>query len=241
MTAFKSEPSLRYCIHKIARVTLATALCLLLNSVVFAQTPPGDLVQRVDDAELARETGLAGYTVTEHYLIFRNGGDQPAATAVVETVYKRGQGKNYSVTSRTGSSFLQKYLIDRVLSEQKGISKGDARKNALITSANYTMQFERDESVSGRDCLVLKLIPREKSPYLIDGQIWVDAHNYHLVRVEGNPSAAPSIWTGLPKIQRDYQELDGFALAKSSQSESRRPVIGTTIVKIDYENYKITP
>src|SRR5579862_7451164 len=223
------------------RSVLAACLSLFLTFTAFAQTPPSDLTQRVDDAEVARENNLAGYTVTEHYSVFRNGDSEPAASAVVETVYKKGQGKDYSVLSRTGSSFLQKYLIDRVLTEQKGLSKGDERRNALITSANYTMQFDRQESVSGRNCLVLKLIPKKKSPYLMDGEIWVDAGNYHLVRVKGSPSAAPSIWTGLPEIQRDYQELGGFAVAKTSRSESKRPVIGTTIVEIDYEDYKITP
>src|SRR5215469_13136160 len=119
---------------------LLTSLCLFLTFTASSQTPPSNLIQRVDEAEIARETNLAGYTVTEHYSVFRNGGSDPAATATVQTVYKRGEGKSYTVVSRTGSTFLQKYLIDRVISEQKGLSKGDARKDALIVSANYDMQ-----------------------------------------------------------------------------------------------------
>jgi hypothetical protein len=209
--------------------------------IASAQAPPSNLIQRVDDAELARETGLAGYTVTEHYSVFRNGGSEPAATTTVQTVYKRGEGKSYTVVNRTGSAFLQKYLIDRVISEQQDLSKGGERQNALIISANYDMQYEREESLAGRDCLVLKLIPKRKGPHLMDGLIWVDSRNYHLVRVKGSPSTMPSIWTGIPDIQRDYQELDGFALAKTSRSESKRPVIGTTVVEIDYDSYQITP
>ena len=243
----RSEPASKRRTRHIRRLTLAVALCLLLTFAAFSQGAapndfvPGDLVQRVDNAELARETDLPGYTVTERYTVFRNGSSEPAAAATVQTVYKRGQGKEYTVLSRTGSSFLQDYLIDRVLSEQQGISKGDARRNALITSENYTMQFVREESLEGRDCLVLKLTARRKTPYLLNGQIWVDSHNYHLVRVKGRPSAMPSIWTGLPEIQRDYQELQGYPLATSSRSESKRPFIGTTVLKIDYQNYHISP
>jgi hypothetical protein len=221
--------------------TLPAYLCLLVTLSAFSQTPPADLVQRVDDSEFARETDLPGYTVTERYTVFRNGNSEPAATATVETVYKRGQGKTYTVQSRTGSTFLQKYLIDRVIAEQQGISKGDARRNALITSENYTMQFVREERLEGRDCLVLRLTAKRKTPYLLNGQIWVDSHNYHLVRVKGHPSAMPSIWTGLPEIQRDYQELHGYPLASSSRSQSKRPMIGTTVLQIDYENYRISP
>src|SRR5579883_1348754 len=221
------------------RPLLPACLCLLLVLAARAQTAPPGLIEHIDEAELARETGLPGYTVTEHYSIFRNGASRPDATATVETVYRRGQGKTYTVLSRTGSSLLQKYLIDRILTEQRGLSKGDERRSALITSANYAMQFERAEPFSGRDCLLLRLIPKRKSPYLMDGEIWVDAHNYHLVRVKGIPSAAPSIWVGTPEIERDYQDLDGYALAKISRSRSKRPVIGTTVVEIDYQDYRI--
>lgn len=223
------------------RSLLPAFLWVFLSFTALAQTLPDNVIQRVDNAELARETDLPGYTVTEHYTVLRNGSSEPAASATVETVYKRGQGKTYTVQSRTGSAFLQKYLIDRVLAEQEGISKGDARRNALITSENYTMQFVREESLDGRDCFVLKLSAKRRTPYLLNGQIWVDSHNYHLVRVKGHPSAAPSIWTGLPEIQRDYQELQGYPLASSSRSESKRPVIGTTVLQIDYENYRISP
>ena len=239
MTTLAAEKFTTRHARHLTQIILTLALCLVLQFRAFSQTPPADLTQRIDHAEVARETDLPGYTVTERYSIFRNGSNQPAATAVVNTVYRRGQGKTYTVVSRTGSSFLQKYLIDRIIAEQTGLSKGDERRNALITSANYTMQFEHEESFAGRDCLVLKLIPRKKSPYLMDGEIWVDAHNYHLVQVKGSPSAAPSIWVGTPEIQRNYQELDGFALAKTSRSESKRPVIGTTVIEIDYDDYRI--
>ena len=221
------------------RLTLAAAL-LPLCSHAPAQDPPKDLVQRVDKAQRAREAELAGYSVTEHYSVFRNGDPQPVASAVVETVYKRGEGKDYTVTSRSGSSFLQRNLIDRVLTEEKNISNGELRKSVLITSANYTMQFIREEQLAGRDCFILKLTPKRKSPYLINGQVWIDAHTYDIVHIEGKPSAMPSIWVGYPMIRRDYQQLDGFSLAREAHSESKSFLLGTTVLKIDYENYHVT-
>lgn len=206
-----------------------------------AQDPPRDLVQRIDNAQSARETELAGYSVTEHYSVFRNGDPQPVADAVVNTIYKRGEGKDYTVTSRSGSSFLQRNLIDRVLTEEKNISNGELRKSVLITSANYTMQFVREEQRAGRDCFILKLTPKRKSPYLINGQVWIDTHTYDIVHIEGRPSAMPSIWVGYPMIRRDYQQLDGFSLAREARSESKNFFFGTTVLKIDYENYQITP
>jgi hypothetical protein len=222
-------------------VTLAISASIPLGSVVFAEQVPPDLIQRVDSAELAREANLGGYTVSEHYSVFRNGGSQPAADTMVSTVYKKGQGKQYTVTSRSGSSLLQKYLIDRVLKEEAEVSKSDNRGAILVTSSNYDMEFERPESILGRDCLVLKLTPKRKSQYLVEGHAWVDAQNYHLVRVEGKLSAKPSFFAGIPTIRRDYQELQGFAVATSSRSESSSMLLGGTVLNIEYQNYQVAP
>ena len=171
---------------------IATLSCFTVNA--FSQTIPSDLIKRIDAAEISREANLNGYTVTEHYSVFRHGDARPDAETMVQTVYKKGQGKEYTVTSRNGSSLLQKYLIDRVLREEADVSKAGHRDAILVTSANYDMAFERAESLLERSCLVLKLTPKRKSPYLIDGLAWVDAANYHLVRVDGKLSANPSFF-----------------------------------------------
>jgi len=228
-------------ITRIRVAILALAVCLLLNCSASAQEVPKDLIQRVDDAEISRETNLGGYTVTEQYSIFRNGNSQPDAETLVNTVYKKGQGKEYTVTSRSGSSLLQKYLINRVLSEEKEVSQAGNRDGILVTSANYDMGLERKEPLLGRNCLVLTLAPKRKSPYLVVGHAWVDAQNYHLVRVEGKLSAKPSFWSGIPTIRRDYQELQGFAVATSSRSESSSMLLGTTVLNIEYRNYLVVP
>ena len=42
-------------------------------------------------------------------------------------------------------------------------------------------------------------------------------------------------------IRRDYQQLDGFSMAREARSESKNFLFGTTVLKIDYENYQILP
>ena len=88
---------------------------------------------------------------------------------------------------------------------------------------------------------MLKLTPKRKSPYLIDGLAWVDAANYHLVRVDGKLSAKPSFFAGTPISRRDYQELQGFAVATRSRSESSSMLLGSTVLSIEYQNYRVEP
>jgi hypothetical protein len=75
----------------------------------------------------------------------------------------------------------------------------------------------------------------------LDGRVWVDAQNFHLVRVEGRPSAKPSFWAGHPWISRDYQDVQGVSLATYSKSESKNLFWGTTAVIIQYDDYHLVP
>ena len=65
---------------------IATLSCFTVNA--FSQTIPSDLIKRIDAAEISREANLNGYTVTEHYSVFRHGDARPDAETMVQTVYK---------------------------------------------------------------------------------------------------------------------------------------------------------
>ena len=74
---------------------------------------------RIDATVHARETNLLGYTVTEHYTVFRNHDEQhPAADMVVKTTYRRDVGKNFSIVSLTGSMLMRK-MLEEVLATEK--------------------------------------------------------------------------------------------------------------------------
>ena len=65
------------------------------------QLDTASVVHQVDAAVKARIENLAGYTVTEHYAVYR-GDDEihPIAEMTVMTTYKKGSGKSYVIVSR---------------------------------------------------------------------------------------------------------------------------------------------
>jgi hypothetical protein len=89
-----------------------------------------------------------------------------------------------------------------------------------------------------RDCFVLQIRPRRQSPYLLDGTIWVDATNYHIVRVEGTAAAASGS-AARPMIERDYTDIGGIPLAVHAKSVSSQALLGETVLEITYQNYKL--
>lgn len=223
------------------------AAVLLLSSATRSQPslplPPtlGEVIKRIDQAGYAREQNLVGYTVREKYSLFRRGDDTPAAVIVVDTSYKKGSGKTYNVASESGST-SGKLVLRRVLNREQQLSQGEDREGILITSRNYDMALDdfNQHDFLGRQCLVLSVRPKRASPYLLAGRIWVDAATYHLVRIEGKPTADPSMWTGTPMIERDYTDVDGVPVAIHARSTSKQRLLGETVLDIIYQDYHLS-
>ena len=196
-----------------------------------------DLIRCIDLSESLREARLAGYTVAEYYTI-RNSRFSRPAEARVEARYRRGEGVTYRVQSRSGPSLLNRAL-DRLLQEESQMSRGRAREQAVITSANYNMKPLGREVVNGTLCAVLDLTPKRRSPYLLKGRLWVNAADIKVVKIEGKPPTSPSFFTGRPEIVRQYKQVDGFALAELSHAVSRSFLFGQSTVDIEYRDYHI--
>lgn len=130
-------------------------------------------------------------------------------------------------------------MLNKILQREEEISRNNTRKHLLITSDNYYMKLSREDTVAGRKCFVLDLKARTKSPYLLDGQAWIDSNTYELVRIQGRPNERPSFWTGRPLIDRNYEDRKGFPLATSARAESHSLFFGTTVVFIEYSDYDV--
>ena len=197
-----------------------------------------DLIHQIDQAELHRERKLAGYSVTEYYRIENSHFSKPAE-ATIETTFRRGQGKTYKVLSRTGPALLRNRVLDRLLQEEREMSRGKMREQAILTSANYDMKLIGSEPLGGTMCDVLDLIPRRKSPYLLQGRLWLDPANMLIVKIEGKPPTSASIFSGRPQIIREYKEVNGLALAQHSRAVSSSFFFGRSTVEIEYRNYHV--
>jgi hypothetical protein len=201
--------------------------------------PNAAIIQGVDASVHAREDNLLGYTVTEHYAVFRNHDEQhPVAETVVKTTYQRDSGKNFSVVSTSGSLLLRK-MLEEVLATEKKMTQPSNRITAVITPANYEMTVKGAAVIDGRNCIVLAIKPRRVSPYLFNGTVWVDAQNQAIVQLEGMAAKSPSIFTGPTQVSRQYATIDGFPMATHARAVSNSSLLGKTVVKIDYTGYHI--
>jgi hypothetical protein len=224
-------------------VILAASILSFHGSLTLAQ--PSDnasVVRMVDAAVKARIDNVAGYTVTEHYAVFRSNDEiHPAAEMIVRTTYERNSGKSYMIVSQSGSAVMRNLVLNTILDNEKQMNRPGIRERAWITSANYEMKLERigTEPLDGRECLLLTLIPKRKAPYLFEGTLWVDSKDGSIVQLQGTASKNSSMVTGPTQVVRQYANIGGSSEATHVRAVSNSSMFGETIVKIDYRDYQI--
>jgi hypothetical protein len=222
---------------------IVAALLLCLAIVLPAQQiDSASLIQRLDAAVKARFENTLGYTVNEHYAVFRSNDEiHPVAEMSVKTTYRKESGKTYTILSESGSAIMRKFVLGPLLDNEASINLPANREGAWFTSANYEMKLEPGppQRLDGRDCLVLDLTPRRKAPHLIQGKMWVDAKDDFVVQIQGAASKDPSVFTGPTQMFRQYISVDGYAMALHSRAVSDSPLFGKTVVAIDYSDYQV--
>lgn len=199
------------------------------------------MIQGIDRSVRFRDDNLLGYTVMEHYTVFRNGDNtHPAAEMTVKTTYAQNAGKSYQIVSESGSALVQKEVLGRTLENEKLLNEPANRAQELITSANYDMTVLGEDAVDGRNCFVVAITPRRSAAFLFKGKIWVDAGNEDIARLEGVATKSASMLTGPAQVQRRYAEVDGFPMATHASATVSSWLLGPTRVEIEYSGYAIT-
>ena len=210
---------------------------------IAAQHPdPALVIGQVDAAVKARIDHVESYTVTEHYALYR-GKDEthPAAEMTVQTVYRRGSGKSYTILSESGSEFIRNHVLRTLLDNEKNLNLPGIVEHSWFISANYEMQLKSGDIqlLDGRECLVLAIKPRRKATNMIVGTLWVDAKDGSIVQIVGTATQSPSIFTGPAQVMRQYASVNGFAMATQARAVSDSFLLGRTTVTIDYRDYQI--
>jgi outer membrane lipoprotein-sorting protein len=225
------------------RTTAAILFAAFSVIAIHAQQPDSAaIIQKVDAAVKARTDGIASYTVTEHYAVYRgNDTTHPAAEMTVKTDYRKETGKSYTILSESGSGFIRTHVLRTLLDNEKTINLPGIREHSWFTSANYQMQLKPGgvQQMDGRDCFALAISPRRKATNMIEGTLWVDAKDGTIVRLEGTATQSPSIFTGAAQVMRQYVNVNGFGMATQARAVSDSFILGRTTVTIDYRDYQI--
>jgi hypothetical protein len=179
-----------------------------------------------------------GYTAMRRYELENRGRHKRAEMLVRVTGHEDGS-KTFETVSASGWGVVLKYVFPRLLEAEVESSRPDARDRSRITPENYSFEMTGTEEVHDRPAYVMTMEPKTKNKFLMRGRIWVDAEDYAIVRIEGQPAKNPSFWTRSVHFTHEYQKSGVFWFPMRDDSVTDVRIVGTTEMRIEYFDYVV--
>ncbi len=214
--------------------------CVAEGPVPAAQSAE-QIVQKMTAANAKRSEQLRSFTGKRYYRVeyhgFPGGRD---AEMQVEATYVAPDQKTFKILSQAGSKLLINHVFLKLLDSEKEYLQESTRRASELSPRNYRFSLEGTDHGEDGDCYVLSVTPLQKSTFLYRGKIWVDAHDYAVVRIEGEPAKNPSLWISHTEIAHRYKKFGEFWLPAHNQSVTQVRLGGKAVLTIDYLDYQIS-
>lgn len=219
------------------------ALLLLVPSIAFG-APGGDalpaanaVVAKMLACNVERQTQLAGYRGMREYVL-ENERWHKRAEMLVRVEGDADETKHFQVVSEMGWKAALKHVLHKVLESEAETSSPAVRNETRLSPENYKFSMVRTAMLSDRMAYVIDVVPRHRTARLFEGKIWIDAQDYALERVEGNPAKSPSFWVRRVHFVQNYRKSGPFWFPASTESVTEARIFGTTSLTIRYYDYE---
>lgn len=224
---------------------LPLTLCMgmTLDSGASTATAPlavEQVAQKLEERNAFRAAALAQFQGTRTYRMQYFGfPGQRSAEMVVKVTYRAPETKEFTIVSQSGSRYIVDHVLKRLLQDEQDCSKGEARRAIELSTQNYKFSFAGYETSKDGEQYVLNVVPKTGNRFLYRGKIWVDAKDFAVTRIEGEPARSPSWWISKTMITHKYAKIDDFWLPLEDRTESLTRMGGRAILTIEYTSYKI--
>jgi hypothetical protein len=202
--------------------------------------PLDQVVKNLEQRNADRTAALGQFEGKRIYRMeYRGFPSNRDAEMVVKVNYRAPNSKEFTVVSQTGSKFILDHVFKKLLEGELEAAKGDNQRQTKLSSENYDFEFAGYENTPQGGQYVLNLLPKTRNKFLYRGKIWVDAKDFAVARIEGEPGKNPSFWIKKTAIAHKYAKVDDFWLPAENHTESSIRLGGTATLSIEYQDYKI--
>lgn len=222
-----------------------SSLTILASSVAVAVAQTGaplpsadDVIAKMMQFDTQRQSQMMGYTALRHYSAVNK---KRHADMLVQVNCSSDGVKKFDVVSEDGSGSIRKHVFQKLLREETDASRRGTRSGTRIIPANYDFEIVGQETLETGPAYVLQVLPRTENKYLIRGKIWVDASDYSIVRIEGQPARNPSFWVRGVHFVHTYQKVGQFWFALSTHTTSEIRIFGESELTIENSGYTLIP
>jgi len=187
-----------------------------------------------------RAEALRGYTATRVYHLEYNGRKDKTAEMVVKMTYRWPNQKEFTIVSESGSRMLRNRVLKRLLKAELEAMQEENRQQTAIRPDNYEFRLAGYERTTRHEFYVMEVTPKAKNKFLFRGRIWVDAQDFAIVRIEGEPAKNPSWWTKRNDFQHSYEKWGDFWLPARNETVTQLRIFGRAFLTIEYKDYQLT-
>jgi hypothetical protein len=206
-----------------------------------APLPAEQVAKKLQERNAQRAAALSQFNGTRIYRMqYRGFPSDRDAEMVVHVTYRAPSSKEFIVVSQSGSKLIIDRVFKKLLEGEQEAANEENRRNTALSTDNYEFTSAGYESTPGGGQYVLNLLPKTKNKYLYRGKIWVDAKDFAVVRIEGEPARNPSFWIKKTEVKHRYIKINDFWLPAENHTESVIRLGGRAILSIEYKDYKIT-
>lgn len=198
------------------------------------------IVNKMQGANLLRAEALHSYTGRRLYKVdYRGFAGSRHAEMVVEVAYSSPDRKEFTVVSQSGSKLLLNRVLFRLLESEKEALQEANRQRTALSPQNYSFTLLNTDRTPTRKFFVLQVEPKVNNKFLYHGKIWVDAEDFAVMQIEGEPAKNPSWWISHTHIKHDYSKVGEFWLPAHNQSLTQVRLGGEAVLDIEYTDYEI--
>jgi outer membrane lipoprotein-sorting protein len=238
----RNSPKLRHA-RSFLRVVPVLLACFATSAQQVVPTVPltaDEVVARVALMNEERAIALQSYSVLRTYHLVCNCLVHKTADMTVRITYRSPDEKEFTIVSERGSGTIRDRVFRPLLEAEVESMQLQNQQRTGITVENYAFTLLKSPQIGANDFYVLQATPRHKNKFLFRGRIWVDANDFAVIRVEGEPAVNPSWWTRKTDFVRVYQRVGPFWLPESNESVTNVRMFGTAVLTITYGEYQTT-
>jgi hypothetical protein len=240
MERISREIGVRVLIMKSHLILLSTLMCAVgaMRSLHGQQRTADEVVAAMVARDALRERASGGYRGDREYQL-QSHVFQKGAEMLVKVNCEQDGTKYFEVISEAGWKSANNRVLREMLAAESDSSYPDTRPKSRITSDNYIFQMiEAGFPLEGRASYVIDVVPKRQDKSLFRGRIWVDAEDYALARVEGEPAKNLSFWTRKVHFVQRYRKDGDYWFPAMTTSVTDARMFGATDVNIRYFDYK---
>jgi outer membrane lipoprotein-sorting protein len=200
-----------------------------------------EVIARVVEMNGVRAKALENYSSIRSYHLECHCLSHKKADMTVRVDYQAPNKKDFTILSESGSASVRNKVFKKLLEAEQESAQPENQQRSAITPENYAFRVADYQKTNTGEFYVLDAQPRNKNKFLFRGRIWVDAKDFAITRVEGEPAVNPSWWTVRTDFKRNYTKLGDFWLPESNESTTKVRIFGTAVLSISYGDYQITP